>query len=151
MKRRAAALVLILGALLLAACGGGSGSSTNDEGQWVEELQTVMTAGGKTIEADEEKINSATTRKSLEAAYRAYAGRLAAVGAKLRDTEAPAACSSVKSHVVHSLTEFGSITGELGHLSSLGEQQFDALVRQDTAAAQAFAKMMEGIASKGHC
>jgi hypothetical protein len=151
MKRFASVPVLILVAVLLACCGGGSGSSTSDEGQWMKEMQKVMTEGGKSIEADEEEINSATTRESLEAAYRAYARRLSAVASRLSGTEAPSACSSLKSHVVHSLQEFDSITGDLGHLSSMREKQFDALVKQDTAAAQAFAGMMERIASKGHC
>ena len=49
------------------------------------------------------------------------------------------------------MQEFGSITGALGHLSAMGEKQFEALVKQDTAAAQAFAGMMERVAAKGHC
>jgi hypothetical protein len=151
MKRLAAALALILVPVLLTACGGGSGSSTNNEEEWAAEVQTVMTEGEKTVESAEEKINAATTRKTLEAAYRTYAQRLASVASKLDDTEAPQSCSSVKSHVVGFLQEFGSITGELGHQGGLDEKKFDALVEEDATAGQTFAGMMEKIGAKGHC
>jgi hypothetical protein len=151
MKRLAAVLALLLVPVLLAACGGGTGSTTNNEEEWAAEVQAVMTAGEKTVDPAEEKINAAKTRKTLEAAYRTYAQRLAAVASKLDATEAPQACSSVKSHVVGFLQEFGSITGELGHQSGLDEKKFDALVKEDATAGQTFAGMMEKIGSKGHC
>lgn len=157
MKRRlAAVLALLLVPILLTACGGGSGSSGstgsgNDETQWTAEVQEVMTEGEKAVVPAERQINAATTRKALEAAYRAYAAKLAAVASRLDATEAPQACSSVKSHVVGFLEEFGSITGELGHQSGLDETKFAALVEADTTAGQTFAAMMERIGSKGHC
>jgi hypothetical protein len=148
MKHLPAVIIIVL---ILAGCGGGSGSSTNDEGAWTSEVQAVMKESEKTVGAAERQIDSATTRKSLEAAYRTYAARLSKVTSGLRDTDAPDTCSSVKSHLVAFLQEFGTITGELGHQSSLGQKQFDTLVREDTTAAQAFAGMMERIGSEGHC
>jgi hypothetical protein len=151
MKRLVPALALLLVAILLAACGGSSGSSTNNEEEWAAEVQKVMTGGEKSVESAEDKINAATTRKTLEAAYRTYAQRLSAVASQLDETEAPQACSSVKSHVVGFLQEFGSITGELGHQGGLDEKKFDALVKEDATAGQTFAGMMKKIGSKGHC
>jgi hypothetical protein len=119
--------------------------------EWATEVQAVMTGGERAVVPAERKIDAATTRRGLEAAYRGYAARLAAITSKLEETEAPPACSSVKSHVVGFLREFGSITGELGHQSGLDEKKFDALVKEDATAGQTFAAMMERIGSKGHC
>jgi hypothetical protein len=156
--RRLVGLLLLLAssAILLTACGGGSGSSSsagtgNDEKEWTAEVGRVMTEGEKTVDPAEEKINAATTRKALEGACRAYGQRLTSVAANLDETEAPQACSSVKSHIVGYLREFGSITSELGHQSGLDEKKFDALVKEDTTAGQTFAATMERIGSKGHC
>jgi ABC-type glycerol-3-phosphate transport system substrate-binding protein len=156
MKRLAVASLLVLVCVLLTACGGGSGSSSsgtagNSEKEWIAETGAVMTEGEKTVDPAEEKINAATTRAALEAAYRNYATQLGAVASKLDSTEAPRACASVKSHVVGFLREFGAITGELGHQSGLDEKKFDALVGADTKAGQTFAATMERIASRGHC
>ena len=93
MKRLVPALALLLVSALLAACGGGgSSSSTNNEEEWAAEIQSVMTQGEKSVESAEEKINAATTRKTLEAAYRTYADRLESVASKLGDDTAAITC-----------------------------------------------------------
>ncbi len=155
MKRLASVLALIAISVFLVACGGGGGSSGNgggnDEAAWVKEVEAVMDEGGGAIEGAEEKINSAKTRKSLEAAYRSYAAQLSTVASKLGETNPPADCESVKSHVVGFLKQFDTITAELGRQSALPQAKFENLVEEDTSAAQAFAGLMERLGSKGHC